>query len=425
MLKGHVSHMRPMKHSRALLLSMLPLALPAQGTVPRLYLAPDLEITARQIKAEGSGMPDKISVAPDGRIIVFPKSYFGGIHAFDASGKSLGWKVAAEGPNAEIGWVGSWGWIGTTFWVGDPRYGQVVLVDPKGHVVRSIEYPSWVHPHWAERRKYPLFASMDVRAVYPDTSMLVVPLRPRSVLDTPGYDRSRAHLVHVNPSGAIEHTVATFATEGGILTLQGVGRSEHSMPVPFRARDYRAISADGYRVALVSPGVTLADSGTVRVVMLNEKGDTIFRRRYPQPAVRVQQAAVDSILARVAGFGSTTAQQVRSRLAARVPAFRSYVTDAFVGNDYTTWVVQRPVNDTATARDAVVLDAHGDAVALVALPVGITPLAVDRQHLWGINRAAYGIVRLKLQATPPPVTATPAPPSRSGTAAAAKARVPR
>lgn len=197
------------------------------------------------------------------------------------------------------------------------------------------------------------------------------------------------------------------------------------MPVPFWTRDYRAISADGYRVALVSPGVTLADSGTVRVVMLNEKGDTIFRRRYPQPAVRVQQAAVDSILARVAGFGSTTAQQVRSRLAARVPAFRSYITDAFVGNDYTTWVVQRPVNDTAKARDAVVLDAHGDAVALVALPVGITPLAVDRQHLWGIDRAAYGIVRLKLQATPPPVTATPAPPSRSGTAVAAKVRVPR
>ncbi len=34
----HVSHMRPMKHARALLLSMLPLVLPAQGTVPRLYL---------------------------------------------------------------------------------------------------------------------------------------------------------------------------------------------------------------------------------------------------------------------------------------------------------------------------------------------------------------------------------------------------
>ena len=417
--------MRPMKHSRALLLSMLPLALPAQGTVPRLYLAPDLEITARQIKAEGSGMPANISVSPDGRIVVIPKAFYGGVHAFDANGRSLGWKVAVEGPKAEIGWVGSWGWTGTTFWVGDPRYGQVVVVDTKGKIVRSIEYPTWVHPHWAERRKYPLFASMEVRALYPDTSMLVVPLRPRSVLDTPGYDRTLGLFVHVSPGGAIEHTVATFNTDRGRLTLQGEGGAEHTMPVPFWTRDYRAISADGYRVALVSAGVTAADSGTVRVVMLNEKGDTIFRRRYPQPAVRVRQAAVDSILARVSGFGRTSAQQVRSQLAARVPAFHSYITDAFVGSDYTTWVVQRPVSDTAKARDAVVLDTHGDAVARVALPVGITPLAVDRQHLWGIDRAAYGIVRLKLQATPPLVTATPAPPSRSGTAAAAKARAPR
>lgn len=414
-----------MKYSRALLLSVLPLSLSAQGTVPRLYLAPDLEITARQIKAEGSGMPDNISVSPDGRIVVIPKSFYGGIHAFDANGKSLGWKVAAAGPDAEIGWVGRTGWMGRTFWVGDARYGQVVLVDEKGHVARSIEYPSWVHPHWAERRKYPLFASMEVRALYPDSSMLVVPLRPRSVLDTPGYDRALAQLVHVSPSGAIERTITTFDPAGGTLTLQGIGRAEHTMQIPFRARDYRAISGDGFRIALVSPGVTAADSGTVRVVMLNEKGDTIFQRRYPQPAVRVRQFAVDSMLAGGHGFGATTAQQVRSRLTAKVPAFRSYVTDAFVGNDYTTWVVQRPVLDSAKARDAFVIDPRGDAVAIVALPVGITPVAVDRQHLWGIDRAGYGIVRLKLQATVPPVAPTPVPPSRTGTAAAAKARAPR
>ena len=407
-----------------LLLCMLPLTAWTQGGVPRLYLAPDLEITARQIKAEGSGMPNNISVAPDGRIVVIPKAFYGGMHAFDATGKSLGWKIAVEGPNAEIGWVGHTGWMGSTFWVEDPRYGQVVLVDPKGHVVRTIEYPSWLHPHWSDRRKYPLFASMEVRALYPDSSMLVVPFRPRSVLDTPRYDRASAHLVHVSPSGAIERTITSFALEGGSLILQGAHRAEHTIAVPFHARDHRAISADGFRVALVSPGITTADSGTVRVVMLNDKGDTIFQRRYPQPAVRVRQAAVDSMLARVNGFGPNSAQQVRSQLAARVPAFRSYITDAFVGNDYTTWVVQRPVLDTAKAREALVLDPLGDPVAVVALPVDITPNAVDRQHLWGIDRAGYGIVRLKLQATPPPTT-TPAPPSRSGTTAAAKAPVPR
>ena len=375
-----------MNYLRALLLSILPATAWAQGAVPRQYLAPDLEITARQIKAQGSSMPANVSVAPDGRMVVIPKAFFGGIHAFDASGKSLGWNVAVEGPKAEIGWVGTWGWTGTTFWVGDPRYGQVVLVNTKGRIVRSIEYPSWVHPHWADRRKYPLFASMEVRAVYPDSSMLVVPLRPRSVLDTPGYDRERSQLVHVSPSGAIERTITTFDPVRGNL----------------RAHDFQAVSSDGFRIALVSPGTTATDSGTVRVVMVNEKGDTIFQRRIPQPAVRVRQAAVD-----------------------KIPAFRSFVTDAFVGNDYTTWVVQRPVIDSAKARDAIVLDPRGNPIAVVALPDGITPRAVDRQHMWGIDRAGYGLVRLKLQATPPPVAPTSAPPSRTGTAAAGKARAPR
>ena len=59
-----------MKYSPTLLLSMLPLAVSAQGTVPRLYLAPDLEIMTRQIMAEGSGMPDGSDESDDARLDV-------------------------------------------------------------------------------------------------------------------------------------------------------------------------------------------------------------------------------------------------------------------------------------------------------------------------------------------------------------------
>jgi len=414
--------MRLMTRTLTLLLLALPASLAAQHAVPRLYLAPDLAIDAQQIKGAGGGSIGMLSVGPDGRMIVTPKNGLGEIYAFDAGGKSLNWHIPVGDRNGDIGWINRVGLVGNALWLSDPRYGQVVLIDVKGHVARTIENPSWVHPRWAERRKYPLFAAMDAMALYPDSSMLVLPLRPRSVLDTPGFDRSHTHLLRISAGGAIQRTVAKYdPDEGRGVTFKGDGRSTHTVPVPFFARSYRIISADGRRIAIVAPGTTEADSGTFRVTMLNENGDTVFRRRYPQPAVRVNKASVDSVLSRTRGIVGISAEQVRAKLARNVPAFRSFLTDAFVGTDHSTWIVRRPVLDTARARDALVLDDRGEPLATVRMPDGITPMVVDRAHLWGADRAKNALVRLKLQPTPAPVvTPTPAPPTRIEKAATGK-----
>ena len=410
-----------MTRTLTLLSLVLPASLSAQNAVPRLYLAPDLVIDAKQIKGAGGGSIGTLSVGPDGRMILTPKNGLGEIYAFDARGKSLNWRIPVGDRDGEIGWISRVGWVGNALWLSDPRYGQVVLINEKGHVVRTTENPSWLHPRWAERRKYPLFAAMDVMALYADSSMLVLPMRPRSVLDTPEFDRSLTYFLRINADGAIQRTVAKYDPGEGRLTFKGDGRSEHTTHVPFFARSYRIISADGRRIAIVAPGTTEADSGTFRVTMLNENGDTVFRRRYPQPAVRVNKASVDSVLSRTRGIVGISAEQVRAKLARNVPAFRSFLTDAFVGTDHSTWIVLRPVLDTARARDALVLDDRGEPLATVRMPDGITPMVVDRAHLWGVERAKNALVRFKLQPTPAPVvTPTPAPPTRIEKAATGK-----
>jgi hypothetical protein len=414
--------MRLMTRTLTLLFLVLPASLSAQNVVPRLYLAPDLVIDAKQIKGAGGGSIGTLSVGPDGRMMVTPKNGLGEIYAFDAGGKSLNWHIPVGDRNGEIGWINRVGLVGNALWLSDYGYGQVVLIDVKGHVSRATENPSWLHPRWAERRKYPLFAAMDAMALYPNSSMLVLPLRPRSVLDTPEFDRSLIHLLRIDAGGAIQRTVVMYdLDEGRGVTFKVDGRYQHTMPVPFFARTYHIISADGRRIAIVTPGTTEADSGTFLVTMLDENGATVFRRRYPQPAVRVNKASVDSVLSQTRGIFGIPAEQVRSKLATRVPTFRSFLTDAYVGIDHSTWIVLRPVLDSARARDALVLDDRGEPLATVRMPDGITPMVVDRAHLWGADRAKNALVRLKLQPTPAPVvTPTPAPPTRIEKAATRK-----
>ena len=402
---------------------LLPTVLKAQPAPPRMFLARDLVIDARTIKADGSAAVASLSVAPDGRMVIIPTSMFGGIHAFGADGKSLGWKIPVAGRETEIGWVGAVGWMGETLWIGDTRFGQVVLIGRNGAIAKSIEHPSWVHPQWADRRKYPLFASMQPMALYPDSSMLVVPYRSRSVFKTPGYDRTREHLLRISATGAILKTVATYdADDGRTVTFKNSERSRHTMQLPFFSRSWRVISADGRRIAIVVPATTDRDSGTFRITMLDENGDTVYQRRYPQPVVRVNKARVDSLLAHTKGIFDISAVEVRATLARKIPQFRSFLTDVFVGADHSTWVVQRPTADTARARDALILDDRGTPVATVRMPDAFTPMVADRAHLWGVDRATAALIRFKLQSTPPPVVApTPVPPARTAKAAAAKA----
>jgi hypothetical protein len=363
-----------------------------------------------------------VAGGPDGRIVVAGRAANGEIRGYDSAGKMSPWKLAVgRADSAEIMYPSRVGWIAgtTTMWINDPGYRQIVLVDGRGKISKSIEYPSWIHPHWADRRAYPVFASMEPMAVYADSSMLVLPLRERSFIDTPRYDHSVQHLLRVSRSGAIERAIATLPLEQGRLVARGAGVGERIINIPFAAKTIFATSNDGMQLVFLSPGLTTADSGTFLVTALNEHGDTVFSRRYAQPAARLPREAVDRFLGNIRGVGSSSAEQLRAAAVAQIPVFRSFVTGLLVGHDHSTWVFMRPVQDTARVRTALVLDAHGGVVGAVALPIGETAVAVDRDHLWAMEPAsgitAAGLVRYT-------VVPTTAPPARSGSASATSRR---
>jgi hypothetical protein len=392
--------------NRAILLLLFALAAgaAAQKPVPKLYPAPDLLIPARQINLAGNGgvnATGSMYVGPDGRML-YSMNYYGDLRFFDSLGKTMPFKVPLAERDGDIGWMENAGWTGSTFWINDTRFQQVALLDANGKLVRTIPNPSWVHPHWADRRRYPLFASMMVLAVYADGSMLVRPGRPRTLLDTPGFDKTATHLMRVDKDGAIERHIATFTDDDGGLWLRSGARAEHIMQPPVVSRSFWRVSADGKRIVFVKPGATEAESGHFRVTALDERGDTLFNRTYDMPAVRVDKKSVDSALAAVQAFGDQTADEIRTKLRAKIPAFRSFVTGLLAGRDGSTWVLLRPVSDADKTRTALILDERGEPIANVVLPEVVQPVVVDRTRLWGTDRTKPGIVRMKLQSTPPP-----------------------
>ena len=408
-------------HWRAQLVAvMLAAGARAQQPVPTLFLAPDLRLDGKGLGTGAMPVVELKSVGPDGRMIV--TVYGGEMRAFDSTGKSLGWKIlVGMSRNSDIGWIERTGWTGSALWIADPQFQQVVPIDARGTLGKSIPYPTWVRPTWAERRKYPLFGYLDPFAVYADRSLLVRPRGPRALLDTPGFDRSIAHLLRIDADGVIQREVARFETGGaGRFTVPGDGRIEHTITAPFYDPPHWGMSADGQRFMIASPGVVPHDSGTVRVVAIGANGDTIFTRRYPSPSVRVTKAMADSALAKVQEFGSTPAAVVRAQLAPKIPLFKSFITGFIVGLDHSAWIISRPVSDTAVARDALIIDERGEPIATVRMPTGLTSFFADRAHLWGVERGGRALVRLKLQATPPPPAPTPSPPARSVKASAAK-----
>ena len=387
-------------------------ALPVGAQAPRsLTLLPGVRITAREmVWARGAVTGD----GPDGCIVLAGRGGWGEVKGYDSTGKPLPWKLAVgRGNDAEILYPSRIGWINgtSTMWVSDPGYSQVALVDARGKVTKSIETPSWLHPHWADRRRFPVFAAMEPLAMYRDSSMLVMPFRERSFLDTPGYDHSVQHLLRVSWSGAIQKDIAALPLQQGSITASGPGGSEHTVVIPFAAHTLMATSSDGMRVVIATPGVATSDSGTIRVTALDDRGDTVFSRRYPQPVARIPQAAIDRFLGNVRAFGSSSAEQLRTAAAAQIPTFRSFLTTVLVGRDHSTWLVMRPAVDSLRERNALILDAGGDLVGIVTIPAGEAPIAVNRAHVWALaastSRSPTALVRYT-------VAPTAAPPARSG-----------
>ncbi|MEO7082884.1 MAG: hypothetical protein ABI442_18570 [Gemmatimonadaceae bacterium] len=353
----------------------------------------------------------------NGRLAVAPRNgWEGSISVYDSAGVALPWKVqTGRNDNAEIMMVTRAGWIAgsNTLWVADRGFSQVALVDGAGKVTKSIEYPSWIHPTWAQRREFPVFGAMEPIAVYADQTMLIMPARERSLIGTPKYDHTVSHLLRMTWTGSIQRTIATLPLSDGYIDMRGKNGTGYTMNIPFAPRTLWGISPDGTHISIATPGVSTADSGTIHLVSLNDRGDTIFAKRYPYPAVRVDKAAAASFLANIRAVGTLSAEKLRDSASKQIPEFQSLLTGLLVGADGATWLEFRAPSDASKETRALIIDGKGELLGTVPMPDGQRTAAATVDHLWtfepGRLQTPTGILRYAIRPTgaPPARTAKP------------------
>ena len=263
----------------------LTLAIPARGQAapknkstpdtkasPTLGVVEDLRITLPEARAQRGS---SLLVGADGRIVAMPQ-WGGDMVVFDSVGKQLPYKQAIGGPtDPEIRYVSTAGRVGKMIWIHDPQSSQIALVDPQLKVTKSLEIPDWVRPSWADRRKYPVFGRIFPLALYPDGSWLVTASSPKSLVDTPDYDKTMTYMVRIAESGTIQRTIARIPW---VPNEARGGRAENG-PRQGAPRNFAFWnpSADGSRILIGVPSTKPGDSNHV-VTVINEKGDTIYSR---------------------------------------------------------------------------------------------------------------------------------------------------
>jgi hypothetical protein len=388
----------PLYIRRAILLVPTSLAAqaPARATIPVLQSTADIRLDAR--KEQLDGLNFAITLAPDGRVVIAPSEGRGDLRVYDPTASRVLWRVRmGREDSLEIRVATGLGWQGQNLFVIDPAYQQFSIINPQGKVIKSIEYPAWIKPAWADRRKFPIFDDLRPLGLLADGSMLVIPSDPTSPLETPDYDPQYMYVLRVAPTGTIQRTVARLPRDTRIVYSQGmipnwIGPSDAANRVSANGGTWAA-STDGMRVAVVSPGGA-NEPGLFRLAVLNEKGDTVISRRYAHPAGTVPKRVSDSVAVR-ARRGKLTERQVDSAIKAFAVSY-SAVSNARIGPDHTIWLTFREFEE---GRTRMGIDPRGEPIGVFTLPTTFALVTASRDYAWGMemeNRRLAAIVRYRL-----------------------------
>ena len=345
----------------------------------------------------------------------------GPLLAFDSLGAKKQWAVKVGGTRsgADVATVSKSGWVGDSLWIVDDLLKQLVVMDANGTLLKSLEPHNWIRPRWSDRRRYPLFADMTWEAIYPDGSALIIPRSRRVLFETPQFDRSKTHLVRVDRDGTILKTIARIPPSDNRMTLRD-GMERTVVVVPFFARPFFDVSADGRRITVVQPLTTASDSGSLVVTSLDADGDTVFSRRFGVNARRVPDQEVKNHLAAIKPFGRYTADWIRDTVRRQIPVFESPVLGMSTGADYSVWVW---LQTDQPGRRALVIDSTGAVAGTAQFPIAwnVAALGVDRVWMWQREGPFNRPTRLSL-ARLRRVETTAARPARSATGAASSRR---
>lgn len=358
-------------------MAVLATALPAQTPVPAKVL---LRIDA---EAENLSAISTLAVSPSGILAVYLKQD-GVIRLFSPAGKAVGSAGhTGEGPG-EFRDLGAIGWIGDTLWASDRRLQRLTRYAANGKFLRAAQLPARIEqsvPGTAAVR----YTGARLQAVYPDGSLMLQvmlfkpPLSdaPKDVMGDPRF------AVRATPEGAVR---TLLATDPPNLCMIAGSEMIISMPASSCPMTLRATPPNASRRVAVLQETSPNGTGSIRVVAVNDRGETLFEHRRPVRLMPVPSEAHDRQLKEVP---SDMRELVAARSRFFPPAF-----EVQVAPNGTTWVgLYTPAN---TPREWLRFDPNGKPMPSIWLPASAKGLAIDRRGAWAITETEDGAQSITL-----------------------------
>lgn len=331
---------------------------------PVLRVADSLTIDADKAKLEGALT---VFPGPRGGLIVY--SQWATVTAFDSTGRRMWGHTPKE--RRELGEVSAFGWRGTEMWVSDASYEQIAMLDQYGNVTKSLEFPSWIRPTFSNRKTFPVFESMRVFALHNDGSLLVHPRSPVSTGAATVYDQTMTHILRVNGDGVIQQTIAKFPTN--IISGKDA-RGDFTFANPVNQSLFR-VSPDGMRTVVVGVDTASSRTDTVVVRAMNDRGDTVYTRKFAYPAAGLTDAQVDSIARHQWGNNADFRTRRVKVMPRRAPAVIALALDV----DKSLWLTLR---GDGRSNTVIGIDAAGNYIGKFPVRSGRAVKAANMGRVW-------------------------------------------
>ncbi len=326
-----------------------------------------------------------LAVGPSGEIAI-PQQQDGHAIIFDSAGKRLG--VAGRrgsGPGEFGSVVRELGWIGDTLWVGKTGTLKVPLFTRTGTPITE--------------RTMGLADVGSRRTV--DSAIVNVPTIPRVdallpggaavVTATSGTRQSGTRcpcIFFMNPNGTVRNMIGVNPPEIDPARLRPGGGGSSRPPFPWFFVGDQA--SDGSRVGWLFASNAERRQQQFRVVVVGQRGDTVFNRTYAFAGERIPQSEVDAHMAARSRNNAIPPSEVIELKKLTPPYYQPWATIGAIklGLDGTIWIGLRV---TAEGNPWLVLDAAGAPIARVMLSANVVLLEASRQRIWGSEQDVDGL----------------------------------
>jgi len=333
-------------------------------------------------KPDGITERSVIRVNAEGAIAVWNAGGDPSIHVISPDGGRRGVVTRARG--------GLFGWIADSLWTADPA--SVTVYTPMLSVARVEPFPLLVEgPPGARPKQFSAMLPPFLLYPYPGGDLLLQIDFPLAGAASMGGGLRRLAL-RTSPDGQFRALAATFesGTDSCLVKVPGASffilRSYCSLPTT-------QVSADGRSIVNARGFVSGNDSGRIRVVRTNDRGDTLAARDFRTATVPVSAGEMDSAIA----LAVATARDHRADPAVvraidqaspvAPPKAHQPVSRVLACNDGSVWL---EVFSEAPGHHWLILDSAAALVGSTTFPAEVRLQQCDGRITWGLKARPGG-----------------------------------